>query len=310
MPHEGRMPAAEATILGTITTRTQARTWAARGLRRAVFAAIACISFYRTWAAEEPAWQPLHCIPADLSTEETFEVVRPIDDGEDVTPKWSAAVGDQHAQSTVHHDTAEHHAGAASLRVDYEFVGKRDFEYIQLNGETEFAQPGLGFGFWLKHDGTPFAVRLRFVDASGETHQIDMLYTSQPGWQFVAGLVDSHSTAWGGDGNQRKDYPLKLAGICLDRPRVGFTGRGSVWLDDAGVVRTRPAQAESLQVEVQGQRFGNLYAVGDVVSLRIRGGGQQVRWRTVDFFGRELARGEGPASGVEASFTCATAGWY
>ena len=145
---------------------------------------------------------------------------------------------------------------------------------------------------------------------AASAHQIDMLSTSQPGWQFFAGLVDSHSTAWGGDGNQRKDYPLKLAGICIDRPRVGFVGRGSLWLDDAAVLRPRAASVQSLQMETQHPRFGNLYTVGDVVTLRARGGGDQVRWRTVDFFGRELAHGEGAASGVEARFTCGEAGWY
>ena len=310
MSREDHMSYAAMTEHRMITKRPQAPRSTAQFLWQAAVAATLCVSLTASWAADDRPWQPIHGIPADLPTEEMFDVVRPMDDFEAATPQWVIAVGDQHAQATVHRDTTERHAGAASLRVDYDFVGKTDYEYIQLNGQTEFAEPGLGFGFWLKHDGTPFVVRLRFTDASGEWHQIDMLSTSQPGWQFFAGLVDNHSTAWGGDGNQRKDYPLKLAGICIDRPRVGFVGRGSLWLDDAAVLRPRAASVQSLQMETQHPRFGNLYAVGDVVTLRARGGGDQVRWRTVDFFGRELAHGEGAASGIEARFTCGEAGWY
>ena len=263
----------------------------------------------RAWGAEAP-WQPIECVPADLAAEDLFEAVHSVDGFEDAKPKWAVAVGGQHAQATVQHDPAERHSGGGSLRVEYDFVGKKDYEYIQLNGQTDFAKPGLGFGFWLKHDGTPFVVRLRLTDAGGECHQIDMFHTSQPGWQFVAASVDAHSTAWGGDGNHRKDYPLKLAGICVDRPQAGFVGKGRLWIDDAAVVRARPAAATPLQVETQGLRFGHLYAVGDTVTLRASGPGDRVRWNVTDFFGRSVAQGEGAAAGTEARFTLGQPGWF
>lgn len=108
----------------------------------------------QAWAADAP-WQPLACVPADLATEDLFEVVQPVDGFANAKPKWAVAVGGQHAQATVQHDPAEHHGGGGSLRVEYDFVEKKDYEYIQLNGQAEFAKPGLGFGFWLQHDGTP-----------------------------------------------------------------------------------------------------------------------------------------------------------
>ena len=133
---------------------------------------------------------------------------------------------------------------------------------------------------------------------------------AQPGWQFVAGSLDAHSTAWGGDGNHRKDYPLKLAGICVDRPQVGFVGKGRLWIDDAAVVRVRPSVATPFQVETQSPRFGNLYAVGDTVTLRASGAGDRVRWGVTDFFGRSVAQGEGAAGGTEARFTLGQPGWF
>ena len=64
---------------------------------------------------------------------------------------------------------------------------KKDYEYIQLNGQADFMKPGLGFGFWLKHDGTPFVARLRFTDASGEWHQVDLFLHSPHSRRDVPG---------------------------------------------------------------------------------------------------------------------------
>ena len=186
------------------------------------------------WSAEVP-WQQVASVPVDLPPQETVEILQSVDAFEDAAPKWTVAVGDQHASARMHQDSTERHGGHTALRLDYEFVGKREYEYVQLNGPAEFAKPGLGMGFWLKHDGTPFVVRLRFTDSGGECHQVETLHRSEAGWQFVVGWADSRSTSWGGDANGRLDYPLSLAGICVDRPRVGFTGSGSLWLDDASV---------------------------------------------------------------------------
>ncbi len=261
------------------------------------------------WSAEA-SWQPVASIPVDLPPQELVESSQVVDECEDVTPNWSVAVGDQHAEAKCERDDHERHGGTASLRVDYQYVGKKDYEYVQLNGSAEFAKPGLGLGFWLKHDGTPFVLRLRFTDSGGECHQVETLHRSEAGWQYVVGWADSQDTCWGGDGNNRRDYPLTLAGICIDRPRVGFTGTGSLWLDDIAVVHPRPTDTRTLTLEQHRQRFGNLYDVGDTVALRAQGDGEQIRWQCTDYFGREVAGGEGAASGAKCQFTLSQPGWF
>jgi hypothetical protein len=255
-------------------------------------------------------WQPVEAVPLDLPPELLFETVRVVDDFEGATLNWRAERGEQQAEATARPDTSQRHSGAASLRVDYVFSGKPGLDYIQVNGQAEFTQPGLGFGFWYKSDGTPFVLRLRFTDAGGEWHQVDVLHHDRVGWQFIAGMLDSRGDAWGGDGNRRKDYPLKLAGIVIDRPRAGFKGQGSLWIDDAAVVKARPPESHPIKVETQNRRFGNVYAVGDAVALRITGPGERIRWSVGDFFGREVARGESAAEGAEARFTLDRPGWF
>ncbi|MHC4403707.1 MAG: hypothetical protein ACYTG0_28960 [Planctomycetota bacterium] len=261
-------------------------------------------------AAAESDWQPIECIPADLPAEAAYEPVRTVDDFEAAELTWAPTRSGQCARATLHRDTNERRGGEASLRVDYQFIGKPDYEYIQVRGKAEFATPGLGIGFWLKHDGVPFSLRLRVIDAGGEHHQTELLGSTKPGWQYVAGSLDGHSTAWGGDGNGRKDYPCRLSGICIDRPQKGFVRSGSLWIDDVAIVKPCKLESRPLKVETRKKRFGNLYAVGETVTLRATGLGDQVRWATADFFGHELARGEGPAAGTQVHFTLDRPGWF
>ncbi|NQT16047.1 MAG: hypothetical protein HQ582_25045, partial [Planctomycetes bacterium] len=254
-------------------------------------------------------WETVTCVPADLPPEAMFEVTRAVDDFEAAELTWQAAGGGQNAACRLARDADVRHASKVVLRVDYDFVGKPDYEYLLLNTPLDIPEPGCAFGFWLNHDGTPFSARLRITDTSGETHQTDLLSSNQPGWQFVAGLLDGHSTSWGGDGNRRRDYPCRLAGICLDRPRRGFVDKGSLWIDDVALLRPRNLP-RTLTVETIGARFGNLYAVGESVTLRIKGEGSSIRWKVDDFWGRTLARGEGPATGAEARFDLKTPGYF
>ena len=138
-----------------------------------------------------------------------------------------------------------------------------------------------------------------------------MLSANRAGWQFTAVPLSNPSTAWGGDGNHRLDYPCRLAGICIDRPKVGFSGRGSLWIDDVALLCAhKPVESAALTVEVQPKRFGNVYPVGEPVSLRAYGQGRFIRWSFRDFWGTSLARGQGEPAGTEISFTPERTGYF
>ena len=267
---------------------------------------VPCVAAPQAAAAQ---WQAVACVPADLPPEAMFRVAQPVDDFEASALRWQAVEGGQNTQCRLARDANLPRSGNAALRLDYQFVGKPDYEYLQINTPLEIPEAGYAFGFWLNHDGTPFPVRLRIVDTSGETHQVDLFSGTQPGWQFVGGLLDGHSTSWGGDGNRRRDYPCRLVGICLDRPGRGFVGKGSAWIDDVALLRPRELP-RTMTVETKNGRFGNLYAVGESVGLRVQGEGDGLRWSLDDFWGRSLARGEGPAAGAEARFGLETPGYF
>ncbi len=267
---------------------------------------IPCAEAAEAASAEREA---VACAPGDLPPEAVFEVVEPVDDFEASVVGWHAADTGQNARCRLARDAGTRRHGEAALRVDYEFVGKPDYEYLLVGAPLEIPEAGRAFGFWLKHDGTPFAVRLRIVDTSGETHQLDLVSSTRPGWQFVAGSLDGHGTSWGGDGNRRRDYPCRLDGICIDRPARGFVGKGSLWIDDVALLRPRELP-RTMTVETTDKRFGNLYAVGDTVALRVKGEGDRVRWTLADFWGRRLVGGEGPSTGTQARFALARPGYF
>ena len=97
------------------------------------------------WAAAPTTaaaqWETVPCVPADLPPETMFEVVRPVDDFEAAGPAWQAADGGQNAKCRLARDTDLRHGGQAALRVDYDFVGKPDYEYLQSTRRWRFPRP-------------------------------------------------------------------------------------------------------------------------------------------------------------------------
>ncbi len=254
-------------------------------------------------------WQPAQCVPADVPMQELYDVAQVVDDFEAGEQAWQTFQGEQNATNTIALCQSEYHSGSASLRVDYEFVGNRPLEYIQLSPGFPISEPGYGVGYWLKTDGTRFLPRLRVDDVSGETHQLELTAGKEAGWQFAVVELNAPSSFWGGDGNGKLDYPLTFNGILFDRPSREWAGQGSLWIDEVTLVTRHPV-TQTLQVDVENKRFGNLYTLGEPVALRASGLGERLSWSVKDYFGVEIASGEGPAAQVRADFSLEQPGYY
>ena len=257
-------------------------------LRLTEFAAILAVVLGGLAAAHAQGWQEVRCVPADLPPEALFDIVRVVDDLEAEPAAWEALQGGQNATTALRLDTGQRHRGASALRVDYTFVGNREYEYLQFTRPLDIPTPGLGIGFWLNTDGTPFPVRLRVTDVSGETHQTDMICAPSGGWRYVAVALDAPGNSWGGDGNGRRDYPMRLGGICIDHPAREYAGQGSLWIDDVALVTPRQVP-NALRVETAGKRFGNVFTPGEAIAPRMSGEGAQIRWSLTDHRGIGIA---------------------
>ncbi|NQT51235.1 hypothetical protein HQ576_04260 [bacterium] len=275
-------------------------------------ALVACLALPACHRVEQPPaeWAKIECPLADLEADQLFESVKLLDDFEKGVGAWRAGAGGQQAKATLARATDEKHAGQAALRVDFEFIGKKDYEYIEVGSGATLEQPGLGLGLWVKGDGTPLSLRVRVQDKTGETHQVDLERLTFAGWRFLAARFDQPGAGcWGGDANHRLDYPCRLTSVLADRPQRGYAGRGSFWIDDVQLVRRRKVIG-ALAIEVLGKQLGNVYEPGQTVHLRVSGPGESIRWHVEDFWGAAIAKGEGPAASADVRFALPKAGHY
>jgi hypothetical protein len=91
--------------------------------------------------------------------------------------------------------------GVATLRIDYQF--DKGWKFVRLTPREEavkaIARRPEKFGLWVFGDGSGNHLRLRFVDATGQTFQPDGGRLDWRGWRYVTFLFDaSRCGHWGG----------------------------------------------------------------------------------------------------------------
>ena len=164
-------------------------------------------------------------------------------------------------------------------------------------------------GFWYRFGAEPLTLRLRITDRSGETHQLELPRPEGEGWNFTAIALKSNSSHWAGDGNGRLDYPIRLDSIVADRPKRGYVGKGSLWIDNVALMQPIK-QTHKLAVQVEDARLGNIYLPGDTVRLRVSGDGDKIRWTVSDYFGRTVREGDSTDKQATIKFSLNTLGYH
>lgn len=256
----------------------------------------------------EPKWMEIACPEAEYSLSRRVQVGRTLDDFEASPLPWRSQSGGQNAQSRVARAEDDRHAGQASLQVDYEFVGKEEYEYVGVERSLEIPDDANGLGFWVKREPVGFHMAVRVVDRSGEVHQFGVEESAGDGGHFAVALFRA-ATIWGGDGNRRLDKPLRLHSLVFDRPQPGYRGLGRLWIDDLQVVQPLPP-SHSLRIEVGNKQFGNLYRPGEVVDLRAAVDSGRVGWRIEDFWGTVLERQTSSDSSATVALRLEQPGFY
>ncbi|MBL7223485.1 MAG: hypothetical protein ISS72_06520 [Candidatus Brocadiae bacterium] len=254
-------------------------------------------------------WSTVVCPLADRDASDRFEEVKLLDDFAGGLGDWQASRGGQNAKAKIALDPRTKHSGAASLRVDYELVGNRDYEYIEIGRPISVEEPGLGVGLWVKGEDAPLGLRVRIRDKTGETHQLELGRLGKADWHYVAAAFSQQGGSWGGDGNRRLDYPCTLYAILADRPGRDYRGKGSFWIDGVHLVRPRKP-ASDLKVEVWGKRLGNVYRLGERVQLRVTAPSGGIRCRVEDYWGKTRASGLSDTPSLDFAFQLVDAGFH
>ena len=122
------------------------------------------------------------------------------------------------------------------LVIDYEFTGRGNLEYLEIQTNIKIDKPGFSLGGVFNTDLTKAgAVRMRLRDPSGEIHQHTLGHVSATQSRDVplfATIETSPDGIWGGDGDKQLQFPCEVVSILLDKPEVGFTGKGTLGITD------------------------------------------------------------------------------
>jgi GH35 family endo-1,4-beta-xylanase len=94
---------------------------------------------------------------------------------------------------------------------------------------------------WYLGDGSMYDLRVRFMDAKGETFQLTVGPIGK-GWQRVEmdlSTVKNRMTSWGAKADGKVDLPIRLLGLLVDKSSNGSLARGSIGI---GPITIQPAK--------------------------------------------------------------------
>lgn len=157
-----------------------------------------------------------------------------------------------------------------SVKLAYRFTESTKVQYLGIPMKIRALAPLQSFHFRLKGDGSGCSYGIQVTDAGGETRQYSR-NTGQGGlidfkdWKDIRfDLTGGHET-WGGDKNQRLDYPLSAITLTVGQPAVDgklLGAKGELVFDRLEVTSTHSA------VEIAGARIS---VISPAYASEIRG---------------------------------------
>jgi hypothetical protein len=171
---------------------------------------------------------------------------------------WQMAPdGDAKVASTQSVTVAEVPAGPSSpggngLKIAYRM--DKGWKFVRLVPQTEALRKIDGrpksLAVWVHGDGSHNALRLRFVDAAGQTFQPDGPRLDWKGWRSVAFPMDGTSAGhWGGKNDGLVRYPIRWDSLLLIDSTRRETGLLAVFVSSPVLIypEQKPAKEKSRQ---------------------------------------------------------------
>ena len=148
--------------------------------------------------------------------------------------------GDQ-PNGTLARSTQQAHSGQSSARLDYDFsTGSNDF-VVFLNQVPLAGQPNSASA-WVYGNGSGHFLNVWIQDSGGQVWQVPLGRIGSVGWKQMFGTIAA-GQAWpwahvSGPDNGKVDYPISFYGLVLDDNPDGYTGRGTIYVDDIAFGQT------------------------------------------------------------------------
>ncbi len=192
------------------------------------------------------------------STMAGAETLVPLDVLNGAGPKPEVWVVDIPAGNTsVRHVPGSDPGGKQALELAYKFTASAKLQYLGIPNKVRVLESVNSFRFRLKGDGSKCSYGLQVTDAGGETHQFSR-NTGQgglidfKGWKELSFDLTSGHETWGGDQNQRLNYPLTAFTLTVGQPSDEgklLPAEGSLLFENLAVASAKTA------LEVLGARI-------------------------------------------------------
>lgn len=121
--------------------------------------------------------------------------------------------------------------GSTSKTLEIRYRMDEGWKFLRLVPRSEAVKTIEGrpraMGLWVHGDGSGNSPRLRFVDATGQTHQPSAQPITGSGWQYLEFPFDDAQTGhWGGADDGRVHWPIRFDSLfLLDGMRKATSGR-------------------------------------------------------------------------------------
>jgi hypothetical protein len=121
------------------------------------------------------------------------------------------------ASANLAPESAQPSGGGASPALVLTYRMAKGWKFLRLVPALDFPLPGRpsALALWVRSDGSGNLVRMRVVDAGGQTFQCDAGRLVDPGWQHRTFSIDFSAAHWGGANDGVVHYPLRLDSLLL-----------------------------------------------------------------------------------------------
>jgi serine/threonine protein kinase len=142
--------------------------------------------------------------------------------------------GDE-ANGTFTQSRAQYRQGAYSGKLVYDF-GTTDNDYVVFQQIIPIAGQPSALTAWVYGDGAGHFLNAWIKEQGGQVWQVPLGRVTHTGWQQMVGALDT-SQGWpwthiSGADNGKIDYPISFQALVLDDNPDGFTGQGTLYIDD------------------------------------------------------------------------------
>jgi hypothetical protein len=153
--------------------------------------------------------------------------------------------GDQ-ANGAFERTTAQTHSGSYAGQLDYNFPSANNDFVVFLQTRALGGRP-TALTAWVYGDGAGHFLNTWIKDSGGQVWGMSFGQVSHTGWQQMTAQLDPNQP-WpsghiSGPDNGAIDYPISFQALTLDDGNDGFSGQGTIYIDDLSSQEGAPVSA-------------------------------------------------------------------